>query len=171
LEHLQATRGKYIPIIFHPKTYEANAFFGTIEDSNSKVDIYYDRNRNTCWRRFIITKELCHLLYDSPNNQHLTSSPEQIGTLLRQILAGLVEVDFQKDHAASSEQATILMAIEILLPHRERANVDKMIANGGNALSIAKHYVLPEQMVSFYLDKSYATSMDKATKDFEAQDK
>jgi Zn-dependent peptidase ImmA (M78 family) len=168
LEHLQATQGnKYIPIQLHPRTYEGTAFYGTIEVSGSKVDIYYDRNRNRCWRRFIITKELCHLLYDTPNSQHLASSPEQIGSLLTQILAGLAGADFGKDHAVSSEQATILIAIEVLLPHSERKKVEKTIGGGGNALDVAKYYLLPEQMVAAYLDRHYAAFMDEVTKEFD----
>src|SRR6478736_2698820 len=63
LEHLKRTRGRHIPIYFHPRTYEGQTFYGTIEDRESHVDIYYDLNRNKCWKRFIVTKELCHLLY------------------------------------------------------------------------------------------------------------
>jgi len=167
LEHLETINGKYIPINLHPRTYESEAFFGTIEMSNSKVDIFYDRNRNRCWRRFILTKELCHILYDTPNSQHLASTPEQIGSLLTQILAGLAAADFTKDHAASSEQATILMAIEVLLPQSERENVTKMMSKGANTLDIAKHYLLPEQMVSVFLDRHYAALMAEVTKDFD----
>jgi hypothetical protein len=97
----------------------------------------------------------------------LASSEEQIESLLRQIRAGLSSADIGNDHIANSEQATILMAIEILLPHIEREKVNQMIANGGNALSIAKHYLLPEQMVSLYLDIAYSTLMDKAVREFD----
>jgi Zn-dependent peptidase ImmA (M78 family) len=171
LEHLHATRGKRIPIKFHPRIYEAHAFMGTIEEFESKVDIYFDLNRNRCWKRFILAKELCHLLYDCPNSQHLASTPEQIGSLITQILAGLTTANLEENQAANSEQATVLMAIEILLPHSEREEVNRIITKGGNALAVAKHYLLPEQMVSLYLDTTYAAIMKKAYQDFPKQEK
>jgi hypothetical protein len=165
-EHLEVTRGKRIPIFFHPRAYEGEAFMGTIEDFGSKVDIFYDLDRNKCWRRFTLTKELCHILYEFPNNQHLASTPEQIASLITQILAGLASSNLGKNHAADSEQATVLMAIEILLPHRERANVNKMLAEGGDTLTVAKHYLLPEQMVSLYLDSNYSSFMKKVLESY-----
>ena len=160
LEHLRMTRGnKHIPINFHPRIYEGKTFYGTIEDSEVKVDIYYDLNRNRCWRRFIVTKELCHLIYASSDNLHLSSSVEEIDSLLSQIFAGLV-----MDQAASSEQAAILMAIEVLLPHSERPNIDKMIKDGRDAKDIAKYYLLPAQMVSSYLHGNYADLVEKMAK-------
>ena len=156
LEHLKVTRGKYTPINFHPRIYEARTFYGTIEDSESKVDIYYDLNRNRCWKRFVITKELCQLLYGSSDNLHLSSSMEEVDSLLSQILAGIA-----MNQAASSEYAAILMAIEVLLPHSERTNVDKIIKNNGDAMTIAQHYLLPAQMVSCYLHGNYSGIAEK----------
>lgn len=168
-EHLQATKGFYVPIEIHPRAYNASAFIGTVEVKERSVEIFYDVEQNACWKRFIITKELCQVLYDTPNSQHLTSTKEQIGSLLTQILAGLTELDVN-DHAASSEQATILMAIEILLPHSERDRVLKLMEKGATKRQIAQMYRLPEQFVSYYLERSYAASMEKATKLFQEPD-
>lgn len=165
-EHLERTKGFRVPILIHARAYQASAFIGTIEVCERKVDIFYSIDQNHCWKRFIITKELCHILYDTPNSQHLTSTREQIGGLLTQILAGLNELTLD-DHAASSETATILMAIEILLPHSEREKVNKMISKGATARTIAETYKLPEQMVSYYLSPGYSKFMEKTTKLFE----
>jgi Zn-dependent peptidase ImmA (M78 family) len=150
-EHLKRSRDKIIPINFHPRIYEASTFYGTIEDCESQVDIYYDLNRNRCWKRFIITKELCHLVYGGSDNLHLSSSIDQVDSLLSQILAGI-----EMDQATSIEHAAIVMATEVLLPHCERPNVNKMISGGGDAMTVAKHYQLPAQMVSNYLQGNYA---------------
>jgi len=158
-DHLKVTRGKFIPINFHPRIYEARTFYGTIEDCENKVDIYYDLNRNRCWKRFIIVKELCQLLYSSSDDLHLSSSVEEIDSLLSQILAGIATTQ-----AATSEHAAIVIAIEVLLPHSERQNVNKMIQNKGDAMTVAKHYLLPAQMVSYYLHNNYSDMADKAAK-------
>src|SRR5712672_2641546 len=58
-------------ISFHPRNYQASVFIGTIEAFEKEAHIYYDRDRNTCWRRFIVTKEMCHLLFVSIGEKHL----------------------------------------------------------------------------------------------------
>jgi hypothetical protein len=168
--HLRSTRGTDLPIAFHPRKYNAKIFFGTVEETSNKVDIYYDAERNRCWKRFIVTKELCQLFYESPNSQHLASSPDQVDSLIRRILAGLAQADHD-DHPASSEEAAVLMAIEMLLPHSERNNVNNLIASGCTGKDIAKHYLLPEQMVSLYLDKEYSADLDKAVEEFKKSEK
>ena len=67
------------------------------------------------------------------------------------------------DEPTCIESAAILMAVEVLLPHSERSNVDKMIKAGGDAMTVAKHYELPAQMVSCYLHSNYSTLAEKAT--------
>jgi hypothetical protein len=165
LEHLKVTRGKFIPIYFHPRIYEARRFYGTIEDFESKVDIFYDLNRTRCWKRFIAIKELCQLLYGSSDNLHLSSSVEAIDSLLGQILAGIA-----MDEAASSEEAAILMAIEVLLPHSERPNVSKMTKNKSDAImTIANHYLIPAQMVPTFLHSNYSDISEKVAQNLAAK--
>jgi hypothetical protein len=168
-EQLSMTRKRKVVIQFHPRIYEGKVFLGTIEDSFEKVNIYYDLNKNRCWRRFINTKELCQLLYDSPDDAHLTSSPEQIESLLRQILAGLNNVDLINNHAASSEEVTVFYAIEILLPHSERGNVEQMLADGRSPREIASKYLVPEVMVNLYLAQHYKDVMSRAYAEFRDQ--
>jgi Zn-dependent peptidase ImmA (M78 family) len=157
-QNLDDMRGKHTPIKFHPRIYEASIFYGTIEDRGSEVDIYYDLNRNFCWKRFVCAKELCHLLYHVEDDLHLTSSVEAIDSLMSQILAGVIA-----DQPATSEQAAIVMAIEVLLPYSERKSVNGMISKGG-VMEIAKHYRLPAQMVPVYLSHTYTTLAEEATK-------
>lgn len=135
-------------------------FYGTIEDCESKVDIYYNLDRNRCWRRFIIAKELCHLIYKGSDDSHLSSSVQDIDSLLSQILAGVAP-----DTPTTIEGAAILMAVEMLLPHSERPNVTKMIQNGGDAMVVAKRYQLPAQMVSLYLHDNYADLANKVAEE------
>ena len=159
-DYLAPLRGN-IAIRFHPRAYEAKIFYGTIEDFGSMVEIYYDINRNHCWKRFVCAKELCHLLYNDGDKLHCSASVEEIDSLMSQILAGVVA-----DQAATSEQATILMAIEVLLPHFERASAIKLLSKGGVA-AVAQHYRLPVQMVGAYFNHSYIALAQQAVKDLE----
>jgi hypothetical protein len=77
-------------IKFHPRTYQSEAVLGKIENHNDeKADIVYDLDQNVCWRRFIITKEICHVLYHPNTDSHLTSTPEDVEQLLNKLMAGL----------------------------------------------------------------------------------
>ena len=101
------------------------------------------------------------MLFAPFGEKHLASTPEQIESLINKILAGIEKVNFS-DRIASTEQSTIYMALEILLPHSERANVKKMLADGKAELDIAKAYLLPVQFLKIYLSEDYASLMDKA---------
>lgn len=156
--------GNRFQINFFPRNYRASAIIGTIEVYANHADIFYDRDQNFCWRRFIVTKELCHLLFAPESNDHLTSTPEEVEMLLDKILAGIDGIDFEKDHAASCDQSTILMALEILLPHSERTTIMEMISKGSNPLDIAQHYKVPQNLVRVYLSPKYQKSVEIAYK-------
>jgi hypothetical protein len=151
-------------IYFHPRNYSASAFIGTVEAFENEAHIYYDRNQKFCWRRFIVVKEMCHLLFATAGEKHLASTPEQIDRLVIQILAGIENGDFTQDHIASTETCTVYMALEVLLPHSERPNVEKMIADKKSNLDVATFYRIPELMVGLFLNQGYAAMMESSYK-------
>ena len=105
VEAALSSPGKPYTIVFHPRCYQAGIFIGTIEAFDETADIFYDFDRNRCWRRFIVTKEMCHLLFAPYGEKHLASTPAQIEQLINQILSGLASIDFSKEHKASTEQS------------------------------------------------------------------
>ncbi len=142
-------------IHFHPRCYQASAFIGSIHVSDSRSDIFYNFDISTCWRRFIVAKEMSHLLFAPHGEKHLVSTPEQIEQLIINLLAGFDNVAVWKDHAVSTEYCTILIALETLLPHGERKHIAK-----GNTLEIATRYRVPEQMVKLYFTSKYENLME-----------
>lgn len=110
----------------------------------------------------MVVKEMCHLLFASAHEKHLASTPEQIDQLVIRILAGIENVDSIRDHIASTESCTVYMALEVLLPHSERKNVEKMILEGKTNLDVAILYRVPELMVGLFLNSAYASMMEKA---------
>jgi len=155
-------------IYFHPRNYKADAFIGEIENYSKGSDkdgpfsgtahIYYDRDQNVCWRRFVVAKEICHILYAPDSIEHLTGTPEEVEQLINKIMAGVELVN--ADHATSCDSWTMLMALEILLPHHERDAVDSELANGKSVRDMALKYRLPEHWVRFYLSPDYKKLMD-----------
>jgi Zn-dependent peptidase ImmA (M78 family) len=160
---LSAGEGNF-RIYFHPRNYMSYTFIGTIEAYEHEAHIVYDRNRSMCWRRFIVVKEMCHLLFASHGQKHLASTPEQIGQLVTKILAGLENVDISRDHISSTETCTVFMALEVLMPHSEREKVNRMMQEGGSVLDVATYYRVPSQMVGLYLNEEYVRMMKEAYK-------
>jgi hypothetical protein len=149
-------------ISFHPRNYQSHSFIGTIEAFENEAHIYYDRDRNVCWRRFIVAKEMCHLLFASFGEKHLASTPDQIEQLINKIMAGLEKIDLSSDHKASTESCTIFMALEVLLPHSERPKIEKILTSGGQILDVATLYRVPSQIVRAYLSPEYAKLMTQS---------
>ena len=142
---------KPFKIFFHPKDYESLSFMGRIEIFNDGAHITYDRRLNACWRRFVITKEICHiLLFD---HEAMTGTPQEVEQLIVEIMAGLPM--FTANEGANCDSYTMLMALEILLPHHQREK-----NNGKPAIEIARLYRVPEAWVRVYLSNWYKTLMD-----------
>lgn len=153
---ISSTCSKPYKIHFHPRNFQSKAFIGSVEAFEDHAHIYYDRDRSLCWRRFVVTKEMCHLLFAPHGAPHLCSTPAEIEQLLVSILAGLEKAD-PNDHPVSTEVCTVLMALEILLPHGQRAN----IPDKASAFEVATEYRIPEQMAKLYLSPGYIGMMTK----------
>ncbi|MGC3960410.1 MAG: hypothetical protein QM813_21525 [Verrucomicrobiota bacterium] len=153
----------HFKIIFHPRNYDANDVRGKIEIYHDRAEIFYDfKKQSYCWRRFTVVKELCHLLYWPLGTGGMISTPEEVKQLISNLMVGLENVDFYLDEVASTEQVAVLMALEILLPHSERTNVDVLIANGKSLREIAEKYRIPLHMLQFYLTPSYSKLIEHA---------
>jgi hypothetical protein len=158
IEGLSAAQSKPFQISFHPRIFQSSLVLGSIENYGDRADVFYDLDRNACWRRFIVAKEMCHLLFAPHGAKHLASTPHQIEQLITHILAGLSKVDYTKDHAASTETSTIFLALEVLLPHSERENISKDTPS----IDIATKYRIPEAIVRVYMTPFYIEMMNHA---------
>lgn len=149
-------------IIFHPVIYEASRWIGKTEIWESEAHIYYDLNRSFCWRRLVITKELCHVLYFETSGKREEFSPDSVEQLIDTIIAGLEKADLNNDSQAQSETVTVFMALEILLPHSERKAVIEMVDGGEDVMKVAEKYRIPVQFVRLFLTEVYCKLMDDA---------
>jgi hypothetical protein len=163
VEQAMSAGGGNFKLYIHPRIYKADAIIGRIENYNSdRADIVYDLDQNVCWRRFVITKEICHVLYNPASQEYLTATPDEVEQLVNKLMTG-VDV-LSSNHALNCDSSTRLMALEILLPHHQRGNVDAMLKSGKTTHEVACHYRLPEDWVRIYLSPGYATLMDKCYK-------
>lgn len=110
-----------------------------------KASIFVVGCNTFCWRRFLIAKEICHLLCQSPENS--TSSAEHV----EQVLNGLINGNFgtSPDPAVLMEDAAYAGAIELLLPREFEQHAQERIRQGSGLLDIATAFFVPERVVEF----------------------
>jgi Zn-dependent peptidase ImmA (M78 family) len=143
-------------ITVKPMRYGAKRFRGNIEVHAKEAAITYDIDDTMCWRRFVVAKELCHLLFTGSSH---ASSDADVESLISSIFAGIPDLN---DNVESSEVAAMLMALEVMLPHSERASIEGKLNSGATVLDVATAYRVPQQQVVLYLSPNYTKLMDSA---------
>ncbi len=94
---------------------------------------------NTCWSRFVVCKELMHLLLDQAHDR-TPQAFDQLATLLGPITS---------PHARlNSELMAMLGALEYMLPWDERPPT--LPSADDSALAVATQFRLPRQWVEFF---------------------
>lgn len=131
------------------KKWPGDQIFGALLRYHNGATIIYSAELNTCWRRFVIAKELAHLIFD--DSRTFTKNPvELIGTLLSGI-----DPASGANAALTSEKLAAIMAVELLLPHVERARVVQMKSQGDSPLRIGSTYRVPAKVVETFLSADY----------------
>lgn len=131
------------------KIWNSNHVFGGVKRYQNSATILYAGDLSTCWRRFVIAKELSHVIFDQEDNY--TKNPiELVGSLLAGIALSEGAIA-----AVTSEQHAVLMAMELILPHSCRDEIEGMHRSGFSTLKIATEFRVPERVVENYLRDDY----------------
>jgi Zn-dependent peptidase ImmA (M78 family) len=89
---------------------DAPAIQGVCVEQEKSATIYVKKNLNFCWRRFIVAKELSHLLMNTVDNELRCTDLEKV----KEILSYLVTTP--ENNAQLSESVAYLGAMELLIP-------------------------------------------------------
>lgn len=119
-------------------------------ESPNKLEIRYSSALNRCWSRFIICKEVSHLLLGHPGNS--TIHLEEIQDLITQLL--LPErstTSYTSNPALTVEHTAFYSAMELLVPYQKRHELYGFLDAGQSHLDIAEFYRIPKMIVE-YLD-------------------
>lgn len=109
--------------------------------------IHYSDDLNRCWTRFVICKELAHVLLDT--QQDYTVDPnELINNLINAIPDGVrADVD--------SETLAQFGAIELLIPNECRDAMDRTLEDRDSSMFLAERFRVPEKIVIYRTSSSY----------------
>jgi hypothetical protein len=141
-------------IRLHARSWGSSRVCGFVARYDCGADIHYSLSFNTCWRRFIIAKELAHLLID--NKLSFTTDP--IGLVESLINNGTNmgnRADFKSEHISP------VAAFEILLPWVLRKEIYEMRAAGSSYLQIGLKCRVPQKIVSYVLSDDYRNASEK----------
>jgi len=124
--------------------------------------ITYNADLNRCNKRFVIAKEIAHLLNDVDGKDHVQTVDDAIGLVdfITNPEAGIVD---QMRSIVSSETVAEIYAIELLLPHCHRQSLA-----GASAVDIAEMYKIPSSKAELYLMREYESLCNEAHATFAA---
>lgn len=129
-------------------------------DSGSCHDILIPASFNLCHQRFAICKELCHILTDDESvkaDDIILQINTAIKTVFRvQNAQQLADQNpFFTSDKLSSEDFCFLLALEILIPIKERDGIMKNQAIGVKTYDTACGLRIPETLVKFFINSGY----------------
>lgn len=112
-------------------------------------EIYLLEGMNFCWNRFVLCKELFHVLLDSEEyrTMYIYGHLKDVANSFPQLMA-------EPGRATVSELMAEIAAMEFLFPYKERA-FQRTDNNPLDYLAIADYYKVPQFYVERYLSKSW----------------
>ncbi|MDQ1298625.1 MAG: Peptidase protein, partial [Campylobacterota bacterium] len=132
-----------------------HALFGRLlrYEKNAVIDI--NKDQNNCWRRYIATKELSHLIIDR-SREHFTGNAEKLVEYL------LGTSDVQLDASLDSEHLAARFAAEILMPYKYNYMLeDKSLST----YDIAEMFKMPRKIIDVMRSEKYQEQRKEAYKD------
>lgn len=156
LGYLQQKLGEQIYIYDTLSGENKNGFFERYDDSSTPhphINIYYNHDElNTCWRRFVIAKEISHAFLGLPQVNY-TALLHEIERLFNKLLRKQV-IDKEDKSEEAVEVLAYYTAIELLIPWHKDYGMKAldMYNNGSSTMEIATLYRIPEMVISFYVD-------------------
>ncbi len=115
----------------------------------TKAEIRFVDALNDCWKRFVVCKELAHLIMGEGNGTRAESVEEQLA------MAYAICNDAKPETELSGEQFAWFVAAELLLPFGDRAEMKARKIGGETDLSIARSYWAPSAIISMLFDTPY----------------
>lgn len=103
---------------------------------------------NLCWKRYVVFKELCHLVIDSDDS--FTGDPV---ALVEGLITDLPNLEKRPD--LLSERLSHFIALELMFPWPMRAEIHRMHESGSSNLEIAHHCKFPEKAVITIVSKEH----------------
>ncbi len=115
-------------------------------DKNKTAEIVHSSELNTCWRNFVVAKEIAHLIFDQQGESCVSSAGDAIkmieGLLSESMLNSLPE---PIDSAVTSERAMVIGAAELVFPFEHACDYQQRMKDGKlSSYEVAKIFRIPK---------------------------
>jgi hypothetical protein len=123
--------------------------FGMLLRFEEHAIIKFPSSLNTCWQRFVICKELGHLILDGEDSHQTTN--------MQALIQGLIASGppSEMGNIVWNEYMGVYFALEVLIPWRIRARLVEMKKAGTTDYEIGKLCRCPEKFVNVMLSGDY----------------
>ena len=140
---------KKISIVALPASEKECSIFGLYVSFGDRYCIALQPDLNPCWHRFVLCKELFHVLIDADEYRDM-----DIYGHLEDVKASFPVLESAPRSTTAAEVMAEIAALEFLFPYTERERA-LSAADSPDYLEIAKKYRIPQILVEEYLAASY----------------
>ncbi len=136
---------------------------GMYSGDQDVAHIYFQKRLNTCWRRFVVCKEMYHCMIDRTEDSRVAS----LGFLhrLMEALSEDTSAVLGVFKPLKSEEAAEILALETLAPVEYRLQlVDDYRSGAISANEVAEIFKIPEDFVDFSFQRHYLEAMSSLRK-------
>lgn len=146
-----------LPIAFSSKSWTGGQIKGRILRYEDRALIEYSQELNTCWERFVITKELCHLLIDEPADY-----TDDIENLVDCLISCNLTRNGKPSAAEVSEHMCTIAALELLVPIKIRRDFyDSLKRNEITLIQVAHAFRIPAHYIELLFSDAYRKHIDE----------
>lgn len=138
---------KPIEVYDFPPLGVQNPLAALVENYDTRAVIYVSSTQNYCWRRFLVAKELAHLIMCNDSNQ-TPITPSDVTSLLSDLINN---VSPGENKILQAESLAYYAAIEILLPMELATIAAKRLIDGESISELAKAYRIPRKVMELRL--------------------
>lgn len=156
--YLNLQKGKYITVL--PIETSNKLILGKLRHFSTHVEVLFnDSMLNPCWRRYIIVKELFHLL--------MSKDDEGITKDIDKLVDGLFNASFGFSDDIDHEYLAVLFAADFLLPYS--LTQEKIKDASITSAQIADEFKAPKNIVDLLSMPKHITLRDEAYRDLEIE--
>jgi hypothetical protein len=144
-------RNNVIAVNEHSLRYEGQPILGfyLLKDDGS-CDICLLSGLNFCWKRFVLCKELFHVILNDPEYQ-----TKDLKSHIEATIAHFPDVENTTPVAVASEMLAEMAAMEFLFPYRLRKLHQAGVQEISVVEALAMKHRIPTLMVNKYLTSNY----------------
>lgn len=120
-------------------------------------DVLFVDGLNTCWRRYVVCKELFHIIIDLPEYRNM-----DIEQHVQELTVAFPDDDSSPEKAAVAEFIAEIAAMEFLFPYQRRQQELERAKGVPDYLAIARKYRVPVLFVDRYLSPEWMRALGDA---------